>query len=510
MSSAEQPYWWKTSGRDLARMLQQADYPHNTQQRFLTFFKETICPHLGGPPDTNSLRSGVGWDGNPFEYSFELKNTSNAPTVRFVVDVSPLRPADEDNPLGIANFEAVLDELGQRTPGFDDTWYRSLRGWFVHVHRPVAEQKRLVKEVGYQMPMILGFDIRRHLPAPDAIPVMAKVYFPPCFTAAAEGITRWEAVRQGILQLPNIQSHPNILRSLDLIQEYLATKPKEYENGPRYLATDFVDTHKARLKIYMRHPAESFGDIWDYYTLGGRIEGLGDDKEAFLELMSFTSHDPNCNGTANGKQPNYTAVQQKMTAIYFSLSTDNPVPAPKICFYPANFAANDEVIGKGVDNWLQKYGWNQGAKAMTDRVENVFTHRRLNDKTGIYTFLGLGRKEDHSKKGLSMQIYVTGELPLRPGILLPRQPRTLVVFGLGVHPDWENYASRTVLLIEARTTVAREKDVVAILDERGIVHRSTIDAPARMVSNSTGVLSPGVNAGKDTVSSLSLSQVAQD
>jgi hypothetical protein len=103
-----------------------------------------------------------------------------------------------------------------------------------------------------------------------------------------------------------------------------------------------------------------------------------------------------------------------MTAIYFSLSTDNPMPAPKICFYPANFAANDEVIGQGVDEWLQKYAWNQRGKSMTDRVQDVFTHQGLHEKKGSFTFLGLGRKEDPTKKELSMQIYVTGELYSTP------------------------------------------------------------------------------------------------
>ncbi|KAJ5497538.1 hypothetical protein N7463_009525 [Penicillium fimorum] len=416
VGSEAQPYWWATSGRDLARMLQEAEYPEDAQRQFLSFFKETICPRLGGPPAEDSVRSGVGWDGNPFEYSFELKSSSNTQSVRFVVDASPLRPADETNPLGIENSEAILGALAARTPGFDDTWYRALREWFVHAHRSTAEQKALVAQAGYQMPLILGFDISRRLSAPDAIPVMAKVYFPPCFTAAAERITRWEAVRRGVLGLPNIQSHPNILSSLDLIQEYLDTKPKEYENGPRYLATDFVTTEKARLKIYMRHPAESFDDIWDYYTLGGRIPGLDEDKDRFRELMSFTSYNPDINKSQDSEQPHYTTVLRKMTAIYFSLSTDNPTPAPKICFYPANFAANDEVIGHGLDEWLKKDGWNQGGKSMTDRVQDVFTHRQLSEKKGIFTFLGLGRKEDPKKKELSMQVYVTGELYSTPRI----------------------------------------------------------------------------------------------
>jgi DMATS type aromatic prenyltransferase len=370
-ASEEIPYWWLTSGRDLARMLHEADYPTDVQHQFLLFFRDTICPQLGGRPEPNSLRSGVGWDGNPFEYSFELKSTSKEMAVRFVVDVSALRPADEAHPLDIKNFEDVLNPLPRATPGYDETWYASLKKWFVHAHRSSAEQRDLVKKVGYQMPMILGFDIQRRLQTRDAIPVMAKVYFPPCFTAASEGITRWEAVRRGVHQLPNIDSHPNILRSLDLIQEYLDTKPKEYENGPRYLATDFVMTDKARLKIYFRHPAVDFEDIWDYYTLGGRIPGLSEEKEKFRELMSFTAYNPDPATIQDGDTTHYTAVQRKMTAIYFSLSTDNPTPAPKICFYPANFALNDEVIGKGIDAWLNQYGWKDGGASMKETVERV-------------------------------------------------------------------------------------------------------------------------------------------
>jgi hypothetical protein len=114
--------------------------------------------------------------------------------------------------------------------------------------------------------------------------------------------------------LCSIESHPNILRSLDLIQEYLDTKPNEYENGPRYLATDFVTTEKARLNIYMRYPAGSFDDIWDYYTLGGRIPGPDEDNDRFRELMAFTSYNPDINKAQND-QAHYTAVQRKMTAI---------------------------------------------------------------------------------------------------------------------------------------------------------------------------------------------------
>lgn len=360
-------YWWSTSGRDLAKMMAVADYPEEAQHTFLSFFRDTISPHLGSRPDSTSGRSGVGWDGNPFEYSFELKGTSSTPSVRFVVDFTQLRPTDTDYPLSTTGTQEVVDELAKKTPGFDDTWYRNLVKWFTYSHLDSNEQKTLAAKTGYQTSMILGFDIHRNPSLNGGLPVMGKVYFPPCFAAARQGKSRWQIVRSAIRQLPEIDSYPNILHSLDMIEEYLAEKPKDWEDGVRYLATDFVEPRKARLKIYFRFGGDSFDDIWDYYTLGGRIQGLDEDKDKFRELVELTR------GSALMKDDArpFTNVARKATAIYFSLSADNPRPAPKINFYPANFAINDEVIVRGLDYWLRKYGFNADGLSMEERVKSV-------------------------------------------------------------------------------------------------------------------------------------------
>lgn len=373
-TAAIAPYWWSTAGRDLSKMLQEADYPEAVQRHFLSYFRDTICPRLGTRPDSTSTKSGVGWDGNPFEYSFELKGSTKNQAVRFVVDLSHLRPADKTDPLSIATTQKVVDSLAERTPGFDDTWYRALTSWFVHSHLPASEQQALIAETGYQMPVILGFDIHPRISTPGKLPVMAKAYFPPCFTAVAKSITRWQAVRLAIRQLPDVNSHPNILRSLGMIEDYLSDKPKDWENGTRYLATDFVAQGKARLKIYMRYPGQSFDEIWDYYTLGQRIPGLEDDKERFRDLMNLvsgTSYDAEIEKRSQTDQPLYTTVRRKLTALYFSLSAENPCPAPKLCIYPANFAPNDEIIARGLDAWLRKYEWHDDGKSMEERVKSV-------------------------------------------------------------------------------------------------------------------------------------------
>ena len=68
--------------------------------------------------------------------------------------------------------------------------------------------------------------------------------FPPSYAAVSKGITRWQAVSAAIQQLPEIDSHSNVLRSLALIDEFLSEKPKVWQDGISYLATDLVATRK--------------------------------------------------------------------------------------------------------------------------------------------------------------------------------------------------------------------------------------------------------------------------
>lgn len=115
-------YWWLTSGQDLSRMLIEADYPEECRRQFLNFYRDTICPLLGGRPKPESMPTAVGWDGNPFEYSFEFKESSEKIGVRFVLDLTEVRPARKDKFLDTTTVEKVLDVLRQKSPMYDETW----------------------------------------------------------------------------------------------------------------------------------------------------------------------------------------------------------------------------------------------------------------------------------------------------------------------------------------------------------------------------------------------------
>jgi len=67
----------------------------------------------------------------------------------------------------------------------------------------------------------------------------------------------------------------------------------------------------------------------------------------------------------------FTSASQKPTAIYFSISAENPYPSPNLYVYPAYFAPNDEVIASGLDARLSKYGWFDDGKSMEEQVKSV-------------------------------------------------------------------------------------------------------------------------------------------
>lgn len=120
-------YWWRTSGLDLARMMEEAGFPDKTKNQFLTFYSAVICPLLKEKPEAGSMPTAVGWDGNPFEYSWEFKGSTKKSSVRFVLDLTEVRPPNKNCPMSVDTVEEVLKVLKDKSPLYDDHWVRLSR-----------------------------------------------------------------------------------------------------------------------------------------------------------------------------------------------------------------------------------------------------------------------------------------------------------------------------------------------------------------------------------------------
>lgn len=151
-----------------------------------------------------------------------------------------------------------------------------------------------------------------------------------------------------------------------MLESYLDSKPG-FKDDIRGLSVDCIAPGQARLKVYMRYHGDSFDELWDYYTLGGRIpsHGFDADKDVFRDLMEMTS------GPGGLKMDTEHPHKTKPTAIYFSLSPTKPFPIPKVYYYPAISARNDLEIAQGLDRWFAKYGWYHGGRTMEQRVSSI-------------------------------------------------------------------------------------------------------------------------------------------
>ncbi|KAM7185247.1 Aromatic prenyltransferase [Naviculisporaceae sp. PSN 640] len=425
-------YWYATSGQDLERMMRLANVPKTAQHSFLNFYRNILCPALGEKPQPshtpNPTHRGslLGWDGNPFEYSFEFKGSTKKAAVRFSADFTQHRPNDTLNPLGMSHSRDIIEYLRPRTPGFDSTWNDAFRKFFSVEDLSAKEQETLITKVGHQTPLMLGFDIKPSMldssptsNGEEIVPVMLKSYYMPHYTTIARQTpNNFETIKASIQQLPGVaKASPNILKALTVLEEYLSTKPDIYKQSGLFMATDFISPTKARLKIYFRFhnpdPAAKdymFEDIWVYYTLGGRIPGLEGDKDMLRDLIDFVeSH-------WKSDQVRMAKTRRKPVVLYFSLTPDKPYPTPKLYYNPARSSKlpDDLAIARGIDAWMDKYGWADGGLTVEERIKRVFTHRRLEEKNGIFTFVAFGQKEDGGKTQTSLSVYVTPELYENP------------------------------------------------------------------------------------------------
>ncbi len=359
-------YWWKTAGRQVATMLEMAQYPDDAQRRFLEFFRDTLSPSLGAAPKEGpAANSALTWDGTPIEYSLSFSGSIHKPNVRFSLDLSPLRPAaSPEDAFDTTTTVRVAEEFAANALGTDLTWYHSLNNYCRISPTSPADAQRIVSAARHQTPTMLGFDINRAISTPNGdsrppIPAMGKSYFLPWLPAAERGITPWQVVRGAIRQLPDLA--PNVSTALDALDKFIATKTPEWETGIPYLATDLIDPSKSRLKIYiLPPPAATWEEVWDTFTLGGQITSLDGEKEKFHDLYRLlvlnSSRRQESNGDLDATSLMETGEKMSM-CYYYSLCASSPLPQTKLCFYARGCFADDGVMAAKLQDCMEGQGW---------------------------------------------------------------------------------------------------------------------------------------------------------
>lgn len=282
----------------------------------------------------------------------------------------------------------ALEELLRRNRRIDNTLDTS---WKESLHGSV-----LSNTAGFFGDLGVGFDIRpelsgRFLSNPDAVLADAKANFVAVWKAKEENITRWQLIRQAILDLSNLHEAPGILSGLRAVDDFLSGYPPGFGNLISIVATDLAEPKKARIKFCCKVPAgctsADFVETFKWLTLGGRITNLQNDRALiklfdlvhgvdsrdddgdypFGKTVSLDRYIHRTELAKTGMPP-----QVAPCSVCFSLAGDNPEPTAKLIIGAKYNSRTDREMAEGIDKFLQEQKWPRSFDSYAELVQNCF------------------------------------------------------------------------------------------------------------------------------------------
>lgn len=386
------------------RMLNAANYEDAAIERFMQYFTTWILSSWGAKPRSRSFNPiskavpSLNLDNTAIESSFNITSTKPDPTVRISVEINRV------------SAQNALDEFLRRNRRIDKTLDTS---WKESLHESI-----LSNTAGFLGDMGVGFDISPELSGglltnPEAVPADAKANFVAVWKAKEKNITRWQLIRQAILDLPNLHEASGILSGLRAVDDFLSGYPPEFGNLISIVATGLAEPKKARIKLYCKVPAgctsADFAETSKWVTLGGRITTLQKDKGLIEKLFDLVhgvdSRDdggdyPSGNTVSLDRYIHRTELAKTgmpphvaPCSVCFSLASDNPEPTAKLIIGAKYNSRTDREIAEGIDKFLREQKWPRSFGSYAELVHNCFPGVPLDNRSDkLHTFVCLSRK----------------------------------------------------------------------------------------------------------------------
>jgi DMATS type aromatic prenyltransferase len=375
-----QHYWFQTSGRVLAGLLQEAKYSEQAQFDALHRFAYLVAPHLGALPmgGVPSWQSFMTDDHTPIELSWDFHTGTEDPTIRYSIEPVSLDaglPSDPDNVRAGAEFkEALLDT----SPNTDMTWFSHFEKFFVHSWTKSAAE-------GHPSSVFWAFDLK-------GAASTSKAYFFPGPIAQATGQSNLAVVMRAILSAPGYnlkQANP-----LGVFASYADQRPPS-EFRVEILALDLVPIDESRLKVYFRDRRTDFNSVRETMSLGGRVYGedfdLGMEKLRTLWGLLFSVQGSSDDESLSGNT-------HRTAGILYNVEFRARSKQPKVKIYipVRHYATSDEQIIEAIAEYLEIDNANehgaQKAQSSPRRYQqcmhNIFGKANLSNGLGVHTYIG--------------------------------------------------------------------------------------------------------------------------
>ncbi|KAJ6461402.1 tryptophan dimethylallyltransferase-domain-containing protein [Mycena sanguinolenta] len=315
----------------------------------------------------------MGDDSTPIEFSWAV-NPDGTQGVRFTME--PVSPLD-GTPTPHSTWVSSLQSLGHYAGnGFDLTWseicYRTL----------VCQSKH-------------GCDFTR------SGAVIGKAYFLPHIRSKSTGVSPAALVTDCMMNL-------GLAKPWGTVTDFIKTLPHDFEAIPEIVSVDCLEPSKNRAKVYLRTKAASLKSISELMTLGSNVTGpVVSDTVRTLERL-WRRLFPTADDTTSIPSRNSDHYASGFV-VYFEMTLGSSLSLPKVYIPVRHYCQDDHTIAEAISSFFTS---SDETSAAVEKIKALFTHRPLNTRTGIYSYVGCAAR----KAGPQVSLYLSPEAfaPERP------------------------------------------------------------------------------------------------
>ncbi|RAK97896.1 DMATS type aromatic prenyltransferase [Aspergillus ibericus CBS 121593] len=400
-SNANEISWWQDVGPLFGRLLQTAGYSIAQQYQYLLFARTHIIPSLG--PYPQRWPSVMTYTDLPIEMSVNFQD-SGPSTVR--VGIEPIcglagTPGDRFDQVATEQLVARLSALGPGMGVLDRVLYHHFVGDF---RISEVETTKLTKEVfgpnSVQSMYNIGFDFKE-------TGVATKGYVFLRLKERASGVPMRRLLSESLGRL-DVMAGRGDAEAVRQVVEYM--EEGGGFNEYTYLAWDFVDAAKSRVKVYGVHGDLKLEKAEEVWTMGGRLKDPANLRGLELVrrlwgLLEDDQEDDQEDEHKDEQEAKTGGLKAGVLMWNYEIRPGCDKPVPKL--YLPLLGRNDMLVAKTLEQFFQSLGWTEQARTYVDNVQYLFPDEKLYQCSRLHAWVSFAYTEE---AGVYVSVYYHSSL----------------------------------------------------------------------------------------------------
>ena len=387
---ADARFWWHTTARILASMLNHADYDLDAAIKHLLLYRSLVVPYLGRRPTSADVRSQL-WrsyvtdDHSPIEYSWSWPGIEERkPKVRLTIEPVGLHSGSPKDPYNQYMADNFLRNAQRCTAGADLTLYDHFRVALLSTAADTTLVDARAEAESHRSSVFVAIEFG------DNCHVF-KVYFMPMVKALEMDCSRAQVLFESIRSLN--QDHLDIrFSAFDSLAEFMNDDDLGSRTEVEMVAVDCLEPSTARLKVYLRSQETSWQSICHNLTMNGHI-AISQPILENLRKLWYSVLNLEVDFPATKQLPQCDRAEAGTFYCFYARPGDDSLRSK--LYIPAKYYGhNDAAIAEGLSRYLSTQGQGDSCSGYGQVLEDICSHRCLTDGCGIHSYISCEPKDD--------------------------------------------------------------------------------------------------------------------